>query len=145
MKNLLFRFYLLFVILLTSGYSNAYGYTHKATISSSSVKVLAGLNAEDSKALEINRDFISSSRFNQTLNEKLTIENTDTEDEKELEEDLDKEKENTVVVKGNFAIFYTAQTPEFLNYPIYKCLQSCKHFFYSSTRKKHIVFRVLRI
>lgn len=141
---MLYRFCLL-IILLILGYSQTYAYTHKASLKSSSLKAFDEQEASAVRLLKINRDFITSARLFQTLNERATIDNVDTEDENELEDELTQDKQDVAVAKNNFAIFYIASAPQYLNFSIYKCLQDCKHFFYSSSRKKHIVFRVLRI
>lgn len=143
MKKFLFRFFLALSFILLAGHSHAY--THKATVSSSELKAFHQSQSETARTLKINRDFISSSRPFQTLNERATIDNTDNKEENELEEDHTTNEKEIVAAKGYFIVFVPAQAPQYLHFSIHKCLQSSKHFFYSSSRKKHIAFRVLRI
>lgn len=143
MKKFLFKFFLALSFILLGGHSHAY--THKATVSSSELKAFHQSQSEATRTLKINRDFISSSRPFQTLNERATIDNTDNKEENELEEDHTTDEKEIVTAKNYFIVFVPAQAPQYLNFSIHKCLQDCKHFFYSSSRKKHIAFRVLRI
>lgn len=145
MKKFLFRFFLALSFILLAGQSHTYAYTHQTTVSSSELKAFHKSQSETARTLKINRDFISSLRPFQTLNERATIDNTDNKEENELEEDQTTTDKEIVTAKSYFIVFVPAQAPQYLHFSIHKCLQSCKHFFYSSSRKKHIAFRVLRI
>ena len=145
MKKLLFKFFLPLYIILLAGHSHTYAYTHQTSVSSAELKAFHESQSETARTLKINRDFISSSRPFQTLDERATIDNTDNKEVNDLEEDHTANEKEIVAVKNYFIVFVPAQAPQYLHFSIHKCLQSSKHFFYSSSRKKHIAFRVLRI
>ena len=145
MKKFLFKFFLALSFILLGGHSHTHAYTHRATVSSSELKAFHESQNEAARTLKINRDFISSPKPFQSLNERATIDNTDNKEENELEEDQTTDEKEIVAAKSYFIVFVPAQAPQYLYFSIDKCLQDCKHFFYSSSRKKHIAFRVLRI
>ena len=102
MKKFLFKFFLALSFILLAGHGHTYAYTHKTTVSSSELKAFHKSQSETARTLKINRDFISSSRTFQTLNERATIDNIDNEEENELEEDHTTSEKEIVTAKSYF-------------------------------------------
>lgn len=140
MRKLLIKFFLPVIILLLSGYNQAYAKAYEDCICLNQTKTfftpdqLDECTVKDTPAMHV--------KFTQSDVEELNdgIDTTDSENE----DDNLASKKLVPAHKYSAAVF-NIQTPEYTDLQSKKGFNNFKHFFHFTSYRRYIIFRVIRI